>query len=175
MFASALPFAVAAETPRMSIRQEGNLLIVQGSLQPAVDPATAWAVLTDYDSHDEFIPGIRLSRVLSSQERQKLVEQQGEVMAGSLRVPYGGTMRIDESPMEGVSIVFVSGLFKDVRGEWLLGRKSPAKLTYEMRMDLLKTPYPPGMANLLAEQQVRQWVTVFAAEMERRQKMSRSK
>jgi ribosome-associated toxin RatA of RatAB toxin-antitoxin module len=170
-----LPAFAASEAPAMSIRQEGNLLIVRGWLKADVDPAIAWAVLTDYEQHPRFVPGIRLSRIVSSSERQTLLEQQGEVLAGSLRVPYGGTMRIDESPMQGMTIVFLSGLFKDVRGEWQLGREKPVKLSYEMRMDLQKTPYPPMMANLLAEQQVKQWVAVFSAEMERRQKNSRSK
>lgn len=155
--------------PRLSVRQEGNIIIVSGWLQPDVTPAEAWRVLTDYERFPAFVPGIRANRITTDLGARKVIEQQGEVTAGSLKIPYGGTMLISETPEREMRIVFLNGLFKDVQGTWQLGRKRPVRLSYEMRMDLMKSPYPPTLANQIAEQQVRNWVAVFAAEMERRQ------
>ncbi len=154
--------------PRLTVRQEGNVIIVAGALEPDVAPAEAWSVLTDYDRFPEFVPGIRLNRVVKDNGSRKLVEQQGELMAGTLKVPYFGTMQIDEKPSKEMRILFLNGLFKDVQGTWQLSGKKPVKLSYEMRMDLMKSPYPPAMAHAIAQQQVNTWVAVFSAEMERR-------
>lgn len=85
---------------------------------------------------------------LSSQGNRTLVEQQGELLAGSLRIPYGGQMLIQESPGLGLQIGFLSGLFKDVEGEWRIESMKPFKLYYQMRT----------------------WVIIFAQEMALRQK-----
>lgn len=160
--------SLAAEM-QATVRQDGNILIVNGWLAVAVDNALAWQVLTDYESFPTFVPGIRVNRILSSQGNRKLVEQQGEVLAGSLRMPYGGQMLIQESPGLGLQIRFLSGLFKDVEGEWRIESRKPLKLSYQMRMDLMKSPFPAPLAPQIAEQQVRSWVTVFAQEMTQRQ------
>ena len=175
LIAALLGIATASADTPLSFRQEGNIIIVSGWLQPNVEPSAAWDILTDYEHFPEFVPGIRLNRIVTADDRFKIVEQQGELMAGSLRVPYGGTMRITEIPQHELHILFLNGLFKDVEGTWLVGKKRPVKLSYELRMDLMKSPYPPSMANLIAEQQVKLWVSVFAAEMERRQNKKRGR
>lgn len=161
-------YADAAET-HVSVRQEGMLLRVEGWLTTPVDVATAWSVLTDYSRFPDFVPGIRQNQVVEAKGNTKMVSQQGELAMGTLRMPYEGTMRIEEAPREGISIQFLSGLFKDVEGQWQVGRSRPLKLTYRMQMDLMKTIIPAPLVSPMAEAQVRLWVTVFAQEMERRQ------
>jgi hypothetical protein len=77
-------------------------------------------------------------------------------------MPYGGTIRVDESSMQ-VMVIFLfsaSSRMRAANGNSVeLNRSS---MSYEMRMDLLKTAYPPGIANLFAKQQAKQWVSVFA-------------
>jgi ribosome-associated toxin RatA of RatAB toxin-antitoxin module len=83
-------------------------------------------------------------------------------------MPYVGLMRVQEYAGEGLDILFLSGPFKDARGEWNIVPGRPLKLTYRMHMDLMKSPFPPPLAPAIAEQQVRTWVEVFEREMERR-------
>jgi ribosome-associated toxin RatA of RatAB toxin-antitoxin module len=149
-------------------RQEGNWLLVDGWLAVGVDIGLAWQVLTDYENFPAFVPGIRSNRILSTQGHRKLVEQQGEMLAGSLRMPYAGQMQIHETPGQGLQIRFISGLFKDVEGEWRIEARKPLKLAYQMRVDMMKSPFPAPLAPQIAEQQVRTWVTAFAQEMEQR-------
>lgn len=165
---ASLPALVQAAETQVIVRQEGMLLRVEGWLTTTVDVNTAWSVLTDYTRFPDFVPGIRRNLVVESNGNTKLINQQGELAVGNLRMPYEGTMRIEEVPGEGLDILFLSGLFKDVRGEWQVGRGRPLKLIYRMKMDLMKTIIPAPLVSPMAEAQVRLWVTVFAQEMERR-------
>ena len=158
-----------AADAQLSVRQEGWQLSVEGWLVTPVKRATAWAVLTDYAHFPEFVPGVQSNQVLEAHDDVKTVAQRGEIMNGPIRMPYDGVMRIEESPRRGLKILFLSGLFKDVQGEWRLGEDTPLKLSYCMRMDLMKSPFPPPVAVPMAEQQVRMWVTVFGREMQRRE------
>lgn len=152
----------------LSVRQEGSQLTVEGELQTSADAAVAWAVLTDYARFPEFVPGILSNRVLGSQANTRLIEQRGEVQSGPFRLAYVGQMQVEERPGQGLVIQFLSGPFKDVRGEWKMESGRPLKMIYRMRMDLMKSPFPPPLAPAIAEQQVRTWVDVFGREMERR-------
>jgi ribosome-associated toxin RatA of RatAB toxin-antitoxin module len=178
MFAAAIT-AQAAPEMNVSVRQAGSLLTVEGWLDTRATRAVAWSVLTDYEHFPEFVPGIRANRVTNSEGRVKTIDQSGSVISGPFRLLYDGTMRIEETPDAGLTILFLTGPFKDVQGEWRIERagngsakgsekKPPLRLVYEMNLDLRKTPFPPPLAPSIAEQQVRAWVEVFAREMESR-------
>ncbi|MDO9225347.1 MAG: SRPBCC family protein [Pseudomonadota bacterium] len=162
--------SAATDTP-LTVIQRGNQLSVEGWLETRATREIAWSVLTDYEYFPEFVPGIRANRVLETQGRVKIVAQSGEVVTGMLKLLYEGTIRIEEFPDEGLSILFLSGPFKEVRGEWRMERaekKQPLRLVYRMNMDMMKTPFPPPLAPSIAEQQVRTWVDVFGREMDKR-------
>ena len=42
----------------------------------------------------------------------------------------------------------------------------PLELSYSMHMDMMKTQFPPPMAEMMIEQKVRSWVEAFAQEMQ---------
>lgn len=158
----------ASAPAQISVRQEGSWLTVEGGFTPNTDTATAWKVLTDYAAFPRFVPGIHASRVVETRDGAKMVEQRGEILAGQVRMPYDGLLRIEETPRERVRIAFLSGPFKDAQGEWQLFAGKPPRLTYRLRVDLMKSPFPPPLAPGIAEQQVRTWVEVFGREMEKK-------
>jgi ribosome-associated toxin RatA of RatAB toxin-antitoxin module len=125
-------------------------------------------VLTDYARFPEFVPGIRGNQVLETGNGSKTIAQRGEVLAGQVRMAYEGLMRVTEHRHEGLDIQFLSGPFKDVEGNWRMSGDRPLKLTYSMRMDLSKTPFPPPLAPTIAQQQVSAWVEAFGREIDRR-------
>lgn len=153
---------------QLSVRQDGMQLTVEGWLDSPADRALAWTVLTDYVRFPEFVPGIRGNRVLEARNGMKLVEQRGEVVSGQFRMVYDGVMQVEERKPAGIVIVFLSGPFKDVRGEWSIQPGKPLRLVYRMSMDLMKSPFPPPLAPAIAEQQVRTWVEAFGREMVRK-------
>jgi ribosome-associated toxin RatA of RatAB toxin-antitoxin module len=159
---------MAAAPPAVNFQQQGTHLLVSGELTVPVSPATAWAVLTDYERVPEFVPGMRVSRVLEQSGNTRLVEQQGEMQANNMRMLYMGTLRITEEPTSRLSVQFLSGTFRNMQGQWTLqGKRAPVTLAYQLDFDA-GTPYPsPVMVGML-QQQVIHWVTSLAAEMERR-------
>lgn len=160
--------ATAADPPTLNFQQQGTRILVSGEVTVPVPPVTAWAVLTDYERVPEFVPGMRVSRVLEQNGNTRLVEQQGEMLANNMRMFYMGTLRIVEEPPEKILLHFISGTFQNTRGQWALkGTKSPVTLSYQLDFDA-KTPYPSPVMIGLLQQQVIHWVTSFAAEMERR-------
>jgi len=155
-------------TSQINTRQEGMLLTVEGLLQTKADRAKAWAVLTDYEHFPAFVPGITSNQVLETKKGLKTIAQKGQVFVGQVRMPYEGIMQVTEYHLQGMDIRFLSGPFKDVVGAWRVSAGRPVKLTYSLRMDLSKTPFPPPLAPSIAQQQVSTWVDAFGQEMERR-------
>ncbi|HEX5674053.1 MAG TPA: SRPBCC family protein [Azonexus sp.] len=159
---------MAAAPPAVNFQQQGTHLLVSGELTVPVSPATAWAVLTDYERVPEFVPGMRVSRVLEQSGNTRVVEQQGEMQANNMRMLFMGTLRITEEPTSRLSVQFLSGTFRNMQGQWTLqGKRAPVTLAYQLDFDA-GTPYPsPVMVGML-QQQVVHWVSSLAAEMERR-------
>lgn len=153
---------------QLNSRQEGMILVVEGWMQTNADRATAWKVLTDYARFPEFVPGITSNQVMDAQNGTKTIAQRGQVFAGQVRMPYEGIMQVTEHRQEGMDIRFLTGPFKDVGGSWRINAGQPLKLSYIMRMDLSKTPFPPPLAPTIAQQQVSTWVDAFGREIERR-------
>lgn len=159
---------MAAVLPAVNFQLQGTRLVVSGELTVPVSPATAWGVLTDYERVPEFVPGMRVSRVVERNGNTRVVEQQGEMLANNMRMFYLGTLRVVEEPSEKLSIQFLSGTFRNMQGQWTLqGRDAPVKLTYQVDFDT-GTPYPSPVMVAMLQQQVTHWVSSFAAEMERR-------
>jgi hypothetical protein len=61
------------------IERQGDELVIAASARLVADPATAWAVLTDYAHYRAFIPGIRASRVVERHGTVVVVEQSDEL------------------------------------------------------------------------------------------------
>ncbi len=155
------------------VRQDGMLLTVEGWLLTKADRATAWAVLTDYSHFPDFVPGIYVNKILERGNGTLSIEQKGEVVAGQFRMPYEGVMTVREHKKEGMTVQFLSGLLKDIEGEWHIQAQAGQpghllKLTYQMRVDLMKSSFPAPIAPAVTEQQVRTWVEVLGREMDRR-------
>ncbi len=166
-FATESPFKLPIR-PQMQINLGASHLTVEGRLDAPVGRAIAWAVLTDHDGFARFVPGLQVSQVIEDHGNEKVVAQRGEITAGP-RLRFDGNVQVTEIPGEGMRLVFLSGLFKDSEGEWQLSGDRPVTLKYRLRMDMRKSPLPPPLASTLAEQQVRQWLSALASEMERRQ------
>ena len=142
--------------------------MASGELSVPVSAATAWEVLTDYERVPEFVPGMRISRVIEQTGNICMVEQQGEMMANNLRMFFQGVLKIIRESPDRLSVQFVSGTFRNMQGQWTVsGKNSPVKLGYQLELET-GTPYPSPIMVAMLQQQVALWVGSLAAEMERR-------
>jgi ribosome-associated toxin RatA of RatAB toxin-antitoxin module len=160
--------ASAAPPPSVNFQLQGTRLLVSGELSVPVAPATAWAVLTDYEHVPEFVPGMRVSRIIEQNGNTRVLEQQGEMVANNMRMFYLGTLRVVEEPSSKLSIQFLSGTFQNMQGQWTVqGKRAPVTIGYQLNYDT-GTPYPSPVMIGMLQQQVIHWVSSLAAEMERR-------
>ena len=90
--------AVAAAAVDVSIRRDGDAVLIEASATLRADTATAWHVLTDYDRYADFIPGLRESRVIAREGAVVTVEQSGDAPVWLLRMPLDVTYEIAEYP-----------------------------------------------------------------------------
>jgi ribosome-associated toxin RatA of RatAB toxin-antitoxin module len=159
----------AAAQPQM--RQEGTILTVEGILVSPLSRQATWALLTDYARFPEFVPGIHSNRVLEQRNTHKLIDQRGMITSSHFQMPYQGVVQVEERKRngepEGIKIVFLSGILKDVQGEWNIQSGKQLGLTYRLRMDMSKMPFPSPMAAAIAEQQVKTWIDAFSRELKR--------
>lgn len=65
------------------------------TIQIAVPPSTAFAVLIDFERMPNFMPGLASSRITSRQNNVYLVAQRGKVTFGPFSMPYESERRIE--------------------------------------------------------------------------------
>lgn len=82
----------------VSIRRDGDAVLIEASATLKADTATAWDVLTDYDRYADFIPGLRASRVTARTGAVVTVEQSGDATVWLFRMPLDVTYEIAEFP-----------------------------------------------------------------------------
>jgi hypothetical protein len=135
--------AAAVREPRATVRRGPHGLEVEGTFRVATSPATAWAVLTDYDGLDRFVSSMKESRVEIAPDEGILVHQ--EAVGGLFLVKrrVNTVLRVREEP-PGV-IRFEDVLRKDFehyRGEWRLeARGDDVEVVY--RLEARPTSAPP--------------------------------
>jgi len=100
--------AVAA-TISVQTERDGDSVEVRASAMLKADPAMAWRVLTDYDRYPEFIPDLRVSRVLARHGGKVTVEQSGSASLWVFKIPLDVTFEIDELPPNTVRSHAIAG------------------------------------------------------------------
>jgi hypothetical protein len=89
-----------AATVAMDSQRDGAVIVIHASATLDADVATAWHVLTDYERYTEFIPDLRVSRVVSRHGDVVTVEQSGDAELWLLRFPMNITFEIVEHPTD---------------------------------------------------------------------------
>ena len=116
-FLIALPW-IARAAPAVQLQRAHGVFEVRAETQVAVDVATAWQVLTDYDHLAEFVPDMRTSRVLSGAGGRLLLQQQGEAKFLLFKSRIDVILEVEESPPARLRFHAVGGNMKQMHGEW---------------------------------------------------------
>ncbi len=111
--------AAAAGVSVALSRQDGTVEIAASALLDT-DAGTAWRVLTDYDRYVDFIPDLRVSRVVARHDGRVTVEQSGDAVLWWLRIPLDITFEIAEFPPTRVQSRAVAGSLRVLESSYLL-------------------------------------------------------
>jgi Polyketide cyclase / dehydrase and lipid transport len=87
-----------AATITVMAQRRGDTIDLAARAELAADRETAWRILTDYERYTEFIPNLRLSRIVAVQGPTITVEQSGDAQFWLLHVPLDVTYEVTEIP-----------------------------------------------------------------------------
>ena len=94
--ASAVPRPAAAAAVTVDAERRGDAIEIHAQAELKSDATTAWQVITDYDRYVEFVPDLRVSRVIARRGTTVVVEQSGDATLWLFRMPLDVTFEIDE-------------------------------------------------------------------------------
>ncbi|MDD4881757.1 MAG: SRPBCC family protein [Gallionellaceae bacterium] len=138
------------------------------------DARTVWDMLTDYNRLANFVPGMTLSRLVSSPNAPaKVVEQKGEGGLLSLVLPDHVILKLNEQPYSRIGFRSVSGWVMSMQGEWVItGENAPVTLRYRAHI-VPALPPPPMLTDEYVQAEIRLRMNALAREAERRMQGSR--
>ena len=178
VFAWALAVAAAqpaaAATITIGTERDGDAIDIRASVVLNADAATAWRVLTDYNRYTEFIPDLRLSRVVARRAATVTVEQSGDAALWLFKMPLDITFEIKEFPPNSLQSRAVAGSLRALTSSYALTRAGPGiRLDYVGRI-------APGfelfghIEQTAVEHNVARQFQALADEIERRSAATRS-
>ncbi len=165
--------AQAAEVAVHASRQ-GNVLHVEASAEFEADVRQTWEVLTDYDHLADFIPGMRVSRVVGRDGRGLVIEQKGDARLLFFTYPLEVRLAVEEVPYERITSRAVAGNFREMLGAYYLeASQGRIRLRYSGRMipDFL---VPPLIGTFVLRKNVERQFSAMVDEIVRRHKAARS-
>jgi ribosome-associated toxin RatA of RatAB toxin-antitoxin module len=163
------PIAQAADVAVRATR-EGDVLLIEASAEFEADAALTWRVLTDYDRLPEFIPNLRMSKVVARAPGEITVEQKGVARLLVFSYPVEVRLAVTESPPVKVVSRAVSGNFREMSSVYALEtREGRVRLTYSGRMvpDFF---VPPLIGTWVLRHNVEVTFSALVDEMVRRQR-----
>jgi carbon monoxide dehydrogenase subunit G len=143
-----------------------------GSLRMVVPvrPATALAVLTDFDHMADFIPNLTASRVVLRSGNVLRVAQEGKAEFGPFSRHFTSERRVEILPEGRVLARALSGSVKSMESELRLHPAGPGATLVEYR--IISVPdfwVPSSIGTSFLHHELEEQFTAIAREMERRE------
>lgn len=123
------PCATAAAIS-VTLTRQGASVEIAASARLQSDAATAWRVLTDYERYVDFVPDLRVSRIVARGDGMVTVEQEGDATLWWLRVPLEITFEISEFPPSRLHSRAVAGSLRALDSTYVL-RPAPTGIQLE--------------------------------------------
>lgn len=125
-----VPCASPAATTAVESRRNGDAVHIEAHASVRADMETAWRVLTDYERYVEFIPDLRVSRVVTRAGAKVTVAQSGDAI-WLLRWPIEVTFEIIEDPPTRLNSRVVAGSLRALVSSYRLSpEESGTRLEY---------------------------------------------
>lgn len=133
--AVAAPPDAAAATIAVESRREGDAVRIHAQASLNADVATAWRVLTDYERYVEFIPDLRMSRIVARTGSTVTVAQSGDAV-WLFKWPLEITFEVVESPPDRLRSRAIAGSLRSLDSRYALTEDgSGIRLEYDGDID----------------------------------------
>ena len=158
--------AQAAEVT-VNATRSGQTLQVEASAEFEGSLSRAWQVLTDYARFPEFVPDLHVSRVISRDGNNTLVEQKGAARLLFWSYPMDVRLAVTEHPYERVESRSVAGNFREMQNTYRLEmHRGNVHLRYSGRM-VPDFDVPPLIGTWILQHNVESTFRALVNEMER--------
>jgi hypothetical protein len=110
--------------------------VVRAEADIDADAATAWQVLTDYNRLAEFVPDMRVSRIISAPGQPLLLEQSGEAGFLIFRFSIDVVLEVEETQQSRLGFRARRGNMRHMQGEWRIEHNAQGiRLLYTAEME----------------------------------------
>ena len=174
----ALVLSVSLPAPAAEVvvhaTRDGDVLLIEATAHFEGTIAQAWQVLTDYDRLHEFIPNLRVSRVIERGREGITIEQKGEARLLIFSYPIEVRLAVNEFPPGRVVSRAVAGNFREMSGVYTLeAQQGRVRLRYSGRM-IPDFFVPPLIGTWILRQHVHETFAAMIDEIVRRQRLTPS-
>jgi hypothetical protein len=169
-FAGALQ---AAEDVAVETLRRGDVVEVSARAVLEAPHALVWSTLTDYAKLADFVPGMRVSRVVERRGPTTVVHQQGEARFLFFSHPIDVVIESTERPPSVIEAHLVRGSLRQLSGRYLIERPvtaSGGRLV--LRWNGIIEPehgLPPLIGELLVRANIKHQFLGIVREIERRE------
>jgi len=162
-----LSFAQAVE---VTVRQQGEQIIVEATAKVAAKLENVWAVLTDYEHMADYLSAIKTSQVLSRQGNQLEVAQTGEARRGFLHFSFASVRAVELTPEREIRSHLVRGDFKSYDFTTRVVPEPGGMVTIVHHGEYVPIAWvPPVVGPAMIETETRKQYAELLAEILRRQ------
>ncbi|TMH05290.1 MAG: cyclase/dehydrase [Betaproteobacteria bacterium] len=150
-------------------RESGTVYEIHTSGFVQATPQQVWKVLTDYNRMHEFVPNLRLSRLLSRNGTEAVVEERGSLGFLFLTQDVRLVVKVLETPFSAIDITLVEGDMKQYSSHWEIAPAtengaSGTRITYSGSM-MPNFFVPPFLGTVLIRRDVKNMVDAVIAEI----------
>jgi len=178
MFCCLFALRVSAESVDaidVSVRMQGEEVLVDVRFHVPVTPQEAWAVMTDYDHATEFISKLEKSVILSRTKEMLLVAQKGAMGFGPFSVPIETVTEVLLTPYEKLQGRMISGNMKKNQSTTrLIADASGTRVVYQLE-SIPDVWIPPLIGRAIVEFETRARFRQLVDEILRRKAVAETK
>ena len=157
------------EETTVHAEKRGETVVIDVDMPVAVAPATAWAVLTDYDRMAAFLSNLRSSKVVERRGETLHVAQTGSTKVAFMTFSFAAGRAVELVPMHEIRSSLVSGDFKSYTSTTRL-LDHPKGVRVVHHGEYVPTAWLPPMVGIsVIESETKKQFAEFAAEMLQRQ------
>lgn len=170
--------AVASAAEDVSVQAVRRGAAVEISARATVEAShdVLWKTLTDYDKLADFIPGMRISRVVERRGNEAIVEQIGEAKFLFFRIPIEVTVGSASHPPNAIDVRVLKGNLRRLDGGYRIEAIGEGRIVLRWNGVIEpETLLPPIIGAAVLRSTLEDQFIGMVREVERREALSRAR
>jgi uncharacterized membrane protein len=152
----------------VSVRKDGDAVVIDLSVTVAATPQETWAVLTDFDHMTQFLSNLQASKILEKNGNKWTVAQKGLSSHGPFSFAFENVRAVELEPFETIRSHLISGTMKKLDGVTrLIPSGRVTRIVYHSE-SISNVWMPPVVGTSIVEDQVRKQFQEMQTEIIKR-------